>query len=85
MGINHTQHYVNGTPAINAKFPDMAGLVKYGGPISTTVAILLECSVLEDTGVVFSERSAHVRVLSLSLSLSLSLDTASLSNASTRL
>ena len=27
-GINKTQHYANGTPAINAKFPDMAALVK---------------------------------------------------------
>ena len=25
-----TQHYANGTPAINPKFPDIAGLVKYG-------------------------------------------------------
>lgn len=34
MGITvkgrKTQHYANGTPAINAKFPDMAGLVAYG-------------------------------------------------------
>merc|ERR1740117_1520030 len=30
MGVNHTQHYVNGTPSINAKFPDIPGLVKYG-------------------------------------------------------
>ena len=25
-----TQHYANGTPAINPKFPDMPALVKYG-------------------------------------------------------
>jgi len=25
-----TQHYANGTPAINAKFPDIGALVKYG-------------------------------------------------------
>ena len=25
-----TQHYANGTPAVNAKFPDIAKLVKYG-------------------------------------------------------
>ena len=25
-----TQHYANGTPAINEKFPDMANLVAYG-------------------------------------------------------
>jgi len=30
MGAHGTQHYVNGTPAVNAKFPDLAGLVKYG-------------------------------------------------------
>lgn len=30
MGVNHTQHYVNGTPVINSKFPDMTGLVEYG-------------------------------------------------------
>ena len=30
MGVNHTQHYGNGTPAVNAKFPDMKGLVEYG-------------------------------------------------------
>ena len=31
LGVNHTQHYVNGTPAINnATFPDMKGLVDYG-------------------------------------------------------
>lgn len=30
-GVNHTQHYLNGTPAVNQqKFPDMKGLVKYG-------------------------------------------------------
>jgi hypothetical protein len=26
----NTQHYANGTPAINSKFPDMPGLVTYG-------------------------------------------------------
>ena len=30
MGVNGTQHYINGTPVINTKFPDMAGLVDYG-------------------------------------------------------
>lgn len=39
MGVNRTekngrtyrtQHYANGTPTINPKFPDMPGLVKYG-------------------------------------------------------
>ena len=30
MGINHTQHYLNGTPAVNNKFPDMKGLVDLG-------------------------------------------------------
>ena len=34
MGIEvngrKTQHYANGTPAINAKFPDMGALVDYG-------------------------------------------------------
>ena len=28
-GVNGTQHYVNGTPAVNNKFPDLASLVKY--------------------------------------------------------
>ena len=28
--MNGTQHYVNGTPVVNAKFPDMKGLVDYG-------------------------------------------------------
>lgn len=31
LGVNHTQHYINGTPAINtALFPNMKGLVAYG-------------------------------------------------------
>ena len=31
LGVNQTQHYLNGTPAINPKlFPDMKGLVHYG-------------------------------------------------------
>merc|ERR1719174_1366016 len=30
MGVNHTQHYVNGTPAVNSKFPNMKKLVDYG-------------------------------------------------------
>jgi hypothetical protein len=30
MGVNKTQHAANGDPVINKKFPDMAGLVKYG-------------------------------------------------------
>lgn len=30
MGVNHTQHYRNGTPAVNRKFPDMPSLVEYG-------------------------------------------------------
>ena len=30
QGVNKTQHYVNGTPAINSKFPDMKALVDYG-------------------------------------------------------
>jgi len=30
MGINHTQHYVNGTPAVRADFPDLKALVDYG-------------------------------------------------------
>eukprot|EP00039_Didymoeca_costata_P010421 m.140153 g.140153 ORF g.140153 m.140153 type:complete len:560 (+) comp14820_c0_seq2:34-1713(+) len=30
MGVNHSQHYINGTPAINSKFPDIKGLVDYG-------------------------------------------------------
>eukprot|EP00937_MAST-01D_sp_MAST-1D-sp2_P000930 g930.t1 len=31
LGVNGTQHYVNGTPAVNpSKFPDMKGLVNYG-------------------------------------------------------
>jgi hypothetical protein len=29
-GVNGTQHAANGDPVINPKFPDMAGLVKYG-------------------------------------------------------
>ena len=29
-GINGTQHDAQGNPVINTKFPDMAGLVKYG-------------------------------------------------------
>jgi hypothetical protein len=29
-GVNHTQHYVNGTPAVNSKFPDLSAIVKYG-------------------------------------------------------
>ena len=29
-GPYKSQHYANGTPAINAKFPDMGGLVQYG-------------------------------------------------------
>ena len=29
-GVNGTQHDAAGLPVINAKFPDMAGLVKYG-------------------------------------------------------
>ena len=28
--MNGTQHAANGDPVINTKFPDMAGLVKYG-------------------------------------------------------
>eukprot|EP00729_Bicosta_minor_P000100 gene100-10827_t len=30
MGVNHTQHYVNGTPAVRADFPDIKALVDYG-------------------------------------------------------
>eukprot|EP00039_Didymoeca_costata_P002197 m.58190 g.58190 ORF g.58190 m.58190 type:complete len:601 (-) comp11160_c0_seq4:30-1832(-) len=31
LGVNNTQHYLNGTPAINPNlFPDMKGLVDYG-------------------------------------------------------
>ena len=30
MGVNGTQHYVNGTPAVNSKFPDLKALVEYG-------------------------------------------------------
>ena len=31
QGVNHTQHYVNGTPAVDlVKFPDLKGLVDYG-------------------------------------------------------
>ena len=30
MGVDGTQHYANGTPAVNAKFPDLASLVAYG-------------------------------------------------------
>merc|ERR1712028_219178 len=30
MGVDGTQHYTNGTPAVNAKFPDLASLVAYG-------------------------------------------------------
>lgn len=31
LGVNKTQHYLNGTPATNSKlFPDMQGLVDYG-------------------------------------------------------
>lgn len=31
LGVNGTQHYLNGTPAVNPKtFPDMKGLVDYG-------------------------------------------------------
>ena len=30
MGVNHTQHYINGTPAVNSKFPDIKALVQYG-------------------------------------------------------
>ena len=30
QGVNHTQHYVNGTPAVNSKFPDMKAMVDYG-------------------------------------------------------
>lgn len=31
LGVDHTQHYLNGTPATNPKlFPDMKGLVDYG-------------------------------------------------------
>ena len=30
MGVNGTQHYANGTPAVNSKFPDLGALVAYG-------------------------------------------------------
>ena len=31
LGVNGTQHYLNGTPAVNPKtFPDMKGLVALG-------------------------------------------------------
>ena len=30
MGVNGTQHYANGTPAVNSKFPDLKALVEYG-------------------------------------------------------
>lgn len=30
MGVNGTQHDINGNPVINKKFPDMQGLVNYG-------------------------------------------------------
>lgn len=30
MGVNGTQHYVNGTPAVNTNFSDMKELVQYG-------------------------------------------------------
>ena len=29
-GVNNTQHYLNGTPAVASTFPDMKGLVQYG-------------------------------------------------------
>ena len=30
LGVHHTQHYANGTPAVNLKFPDIKALVAYG-------------------------------------------------------
>ena len=27
LGVNHTQHYANGTPAVRADFPDLKALV----------------------------------------------------------
>ena len=30
LGINGTQHYANGTPAVNSHFPNMLKLVQYG-------------------------------------------------------
>ena len=30
LGVNGTQHYANGTPAVKPDFPDLKGLVDYG-------------------------------------------------------
>lgn len=30
MGVNRTQHYANGTPAVNTNFWNLKGLVEYG-------------------------------------------------------
>ena len=38
MGVHHTQHYVNGTPAVRADFPDLKALVEYGRSKSPPLA-----------------------------------------------
>ena len=52
MGVNHTQHYLNGTPAVNTKFPDLAALVKYGHAAGVKMGFYLN-------GCACGERTEH--------------------------
>lgn len=49
--VNGTQHYVNGTPAVNPKlFPDMRGLVQYGHAHGLRMGLYLNgCGCIERT------------------------------------
>ena len=37
QGVNGTQHDAQGNPVVNSKFPDLAGLVKYGHSLGLKV------------------------------------------------
>ena len=52
MGFNHTQHYINGTPAVNNKFPDMKALVDHGHSKNVKMGFYQNgCACGEDEGI----------------------------------
>ena len=52
MGFNHTQHYINGTPAVNNKFPDMKALVDHGHSKNLKMGFYQNgCACGEDEGI----------------------------------
>ena len=43
QGVNGTQHDAAGNPVVNAKFPDMAGLVKQGHKLGLQAGRAMRC------------------------------------------